>query len=131
MLLKIQQVNSAGVSWWILGDIARIRYGGWKSRQVHVTRRIIYYQLVDTVMPDEKAGVPDGAKTEDGHVFQSFAPDMASLFFAFERFSSDEGLDRVDLAWASVRFRDGTEAMYVFEKAYLCNDEGKTVEVIA
>lgn len=119
MILKIR--NPKSKSWWIYDGITRIHYGAWYGEEI--------YSKVNIINKDEVEPI------------KFFRKDLYSLNEAFFEIFPDIHLfncekkcpgEKYFLHWASFAKDENTEPrLVVFDtEAYICNDSGKTIEII-
>lgn len=121
MILKIKSCGTRN-EWFIYDGIAEANYGGSEC----ITEGVVTYyhndgnHSLNLVQNCHKGGQSD------------FQPDICIVDFTRIQNAADigEGAD-VPVGWLNAVMKDGTKKTFVFsEIAYLCNDEGKTIEVI-
>ena len=131
MFLKIRN----GSSWWLFDDIARIHYGGSKDHRIKMSRANQFFMRSDEPIAQTNPIVDPpgsaGGQSIDRRGYVTFAPDITVLEGINHFEGSDDEAQLVNMPWASVRYRNGDECVYVFNKAYVCNDQGRTIEIVA
>lgn len=117
MILKI---NFHG-SWWMYDGLSRVHYGlchhgvdTYGSDRVFMTPNQKFHRL------SPGADMSDEEPNDSG-----FLPDVI-LTEIFNR----ENHQPEEVSWACAVDRKGNEKFFVFDTAYLLNDEGKTLEIL-
>lgn len=115
MILKIKHHGS----WWLFDGLTRIHYGinhtkGEGKDKVFITPNGKCHRLG----PDEKFDF----KIEDKDDDSGFYPDICL-------FDVPDITKLTEVSWVSaINYNNNREMFFVFEKGYILNDEGRTIE---